>query len=254
VSKLKSRLILMVTLLTAVLFLFYVSSRGQTPAGGYSSPQLGGSPGGVSLTPSSTQTIIGTTNAITPLVVQPGAGTDAAIFQVNSDQPSPIFTVGTGSGGDHRLPIITIGSGLAFGFDSYKFTNTFNQQIAAASTTPDFPIEVASVATTPTTPVASTNILASAPAGTYEVSYYSVVTTTGTVGTSFSLNFIYTDAQQAQTIAAFTNITFTAGNVNQGTFIIQNQATNNINYSITEIGVFTVHPVLSLKIIMKRIL
>jgi hypothetical protein len=47
VSNFKSRLILTVTLLTGVLFLFYAASRGQTPAGGYSSPQLGGSGGGL---------------------------------------------------------------------------------------------------------------------------------------------------------------------------------------------------------------
>jgi hypothetical protein len=108
-------------------------------------------------------------------------------------------------------------------------------------------------ASTPTTPVGATNILASAPAGLYEVKFYSVVTTTGTVGTNFKLNIIYTDAQQAQTIVAFTNTTFTAGDVNQGSFLIQNQSTNNIQYSITETGSFTVHPVLALKIALERI-
>jgi hypothetical protein len=156
-----------------------------------------------------------------------------------------------GIGGNGGVNMFFGASGV--GVDSYNFQGAGGAALSATTNAPDFPIIQAVSATTPTTPVGSTNILASAPAGTYEISYYSVVTTTGTVGTSFSLNFIYTDAQQAQTIAAFTNSTFTAGNVNQGTFIVQNQATNNINYSITEAGAFTVHPVLALKLVMKRI-
>ena len=126
----------------------------------------------------------------------------------------------------------------------------YNGQTTAGQGIP--PI-VSYAATTPTTPVGATNILASAAAGVYRVCYYSVVTTTGTVGTSFSLNLIYTDAQQAQTVAQFTNSTFTAGNVNAGCTIVQNQSAANIQYSITEAGSFTVHPVLALKMEMERL-
>jgi hypothetical protein len=108
-------------------------------------------------------------------------------------------------------------------------------------------------ASTPATPIGATNILAAAPAGLYRVTVYSVVTTTGVGGTDFKFNLIYTDAFGAQTKVAFTNSTFTAGDVNQGDFIIQNQSTNNIQYSITEDGVFSTHPVLALKIALERI-
>jgi hypothetical protein len=115
------------------------------------------------------------------------------------------------------------------------------------------PPVVAFAATTPTTPVGATNILASAPPGVYRIGFYSVVTTTGTVGTSFSLNIIYTDAKQAQTLTVFTNSTFTAGNVNEGFAIVQNQSTGNIQYTVTEVGSFTVHPVLALYLTMERL-
>jgi hypothetical protein len=107
--------------------------------------------------------------------------------------------------------------------------------------------------TTPTTPVGATNILASAPAGVYRIGFYSVVTTTGVGGTNFVLNLTYTDAKQAQTLAVFTNSTFTAGNVNEGFAIVQQQATGNIQYTVTESGVFSTHPVLALFLTMERI-
>lgn len=107
--------------------------------------------------------------------------------------------------------------------------------------------------TTPTTPVSATNLLGTAPAGLYEVTYYSVVTTAGVSGTSFALNFLFTDASGAQTIAAFSTTAFTIGAVNQGKFIIQNQSTNNIQYTITEVGSFSPHPVLALKLALQRI-
>jgi hypothetical protein len=46
VSNLKNRLILTVILLIGITFLFYAGSKGQTPSGAYSSPQLGATPGG----------------------------------------------------------------------------------------------------------------------------------------------------------------------------------------------------------------
>jgi hypothetical protein len=107
--------------------------------------------------------------------------------------------------------------------------------------------------TTPTTPVGSTPILTAAVAGLYKITYYSVVTTSGVGGTNFALNLSYTDAFGAQTPVVFTDSTFTAGNVNQGSFVVQNQSTNNISYSITESGVFSTHPVLALKIAIVRI-
>jgi hypothetical protein len=112
---------------------------------------------------------------------------------------------------------------------------------------------VSYAASTPTTPVGATTIISQTPPGVYRVCYYSVVTTTGTVGTSFTLNLIYTDVQQGQTIAQFTNSTFTQGNVNQGCSVVQNQNLGAIQYSITEAGSFTVHPVLALRVYSERI-
>lgn len=113
--------------------------------------------------------------------------------------------------------------------------------------------QVALSQTTPTTPTGPTTLITNAPAGLYRVDFYSVVTTAGVGGTSFSLNLIYTDAKQAQTVAAFTNSTFAAGNVNAGTFVVQNQAVANINFSVTEVGVFSTHPVLALYIVVTRL-
>jgi hypothetical protein len=112
---------------------------------------------------------------------------------------------------------------------------------------------VAFQASTPTTPVGSTNILASAPAGVYRVSVYYVVTTAGTVGTSITVNLTYTDAQQAQTISTLNSSGLTLGQFVTGAFVIQQQATGNISYTITEGGAFTVHPVLALKIVLERL-
>jgi len=108
-------------------------------------------------------------------------------------------------------------------------------------------------ATTPTTPVGSTSILTAAPAGAYRISVYYVVTTAGTVGTAITMNITYTDAQQAQTISTITSSGLVQGQFVTGTLFIQQQASGNINYTITETGSFTVHPVLALKIALERI-
>lgn len=112
---------------------------------------------------------------------------------------------------------------------------------------------VAFAATTPTTPVGSTNILASAPAGVYRVTFYYVVTTAGTVGTAITVNLTYTDAQQAQTNSTLTSSGLVQGQFVQGTLVVQQQAAGNISYTVTETGAFTVHPVLALKIALERL-
>jgi hypothetical protein len=188
-------------------------------------------------------------NGGTAIVGQSGTGGTVAMTV------SPTFTgtlgaasiVATGSVQGTTL-VSTAGVTVGTTITSYNGLSTVGQGTA--------PILIYS-ATTPTTPVGATSILASAPAGLYKLNYYSVVTTTGTVNTgtpSFVFNLLYTDASGAQTITAFTNTTYTLGNVNQGGWIIQNQSVNNIQYSITETGgTFTVHPVLALKIVLERL-
>jgi hypothetical protein len=95
--------------------------------------------------------------------------------------------------------------------------------------------------------------LAAAPAGLYKVTYYAVVTTAGVGGTDINLNFIYTDAFGAQTQQAAQITALSTGQIMQGDFVIQNQSTNNINYSITETGAYSPHPVLALQIALERI-
>lgn len=172
-------------------------------------------------------------------------GSANTVFTNAFGGPNPVtLTIGRGAVAQGQLALLNAGQTASF----------FVQSSAGLGTNITFDA-VNFTATTPTTPVASTQIAsaAQAPAGVYRVDYYSVVTTTGVGGTNFILNFLYTDAQAAQTVAAFTNTTFTAGNVNQGSFIIQQQAANTINYTITETGTFTTHPVLALKLSVYRI-
>ena len=108
-------------------------------------------------------------------------------------------------------------------------------------------------ATTPTTPVGSTPILAAAPAGLYKVTFYAVVTTAGVGGTDIQLNFVYTDAFGAQTQQAAQITALATGQIMEGVFVIQNQATNNISYTITETGTYGTHPVLTLQLALERV-
>lgn len=166
-------------------------------------------------------------------------GTGAVVLATSPALTTP--NIGAASGTSlATTAFVSVGSTIT----SYNGLTTAGQGVA--------PI-VTWAASTPTTPVGSTPILASAPAGLYKLTYYSVVTTTGTVGTDFKFNLFYTDAFGAQTPILFTNSTFTAGDVNQGSFVIQNQSPNDIAYSITEDGAFTIHPVLALQIILERL-
>ena len=187
----------------------------------------------------------------------PTSAATQVLIQANNFNGASIFSVSSGP---------AAGSAGQFSFGSsnglsatYSFPGSTTGIAGTENTSgPDWGINQIYNTTTPTTPVGSTAFgfpANSAAAGLFEISYYSVVTTSGVGGTSFSLNFIYTDAKQAQTVPAFTNSTFTAGNVNNGVFVVQNQTagTNNISYSITEAGTFSTHPVLALYFVVRRI-
>jgi hypothetical protein len=212
-----------------------------------------GGAGSVALAPTATQTITPTVSSAISLNLTPTSTAGQTFIQMLNSSANNLFTIGTGGGNGGA--IVNIGTG---GVGGNQWNLSGSGFITASGATPDFPILQVFNATTPTTPVGSTAFVFpsnNTSAGLFEVSYYSVVTTSGVGGTNFSLNFIYTDAKQAQTVAAFTNTTFTAGNVNQGVFIIQNQnaGTNNISYSVTESGTFSTHPILALKLVIKKI-
>jgi hypothetical protein len=110
VRNLKSRLILMVTLLTGVLFLFYAASHGQTPAGAYNSPSLGGG----STSPGGSNTQIQYNNA--------GAFGGVGGFTFNSGTGSILFTppvsggnfqINSNGGNTNTFEVLDAGNGRA---------------------------------------------------------------------------------------------------------------------------------------------
>jgi hypothetical protein len=232
--------------------LFFLIAMGLA-AFGYSQQANYPAGGGISNSPSASQTIQGTQAGVTGLIIK--NPTNASQTQLSVQRADGQVEFQVGQFGASGPAVIQFGS-TSVGGQLYQFSN--GQTQANNSTTLDWPIVQALSSTTPATPVSSTAFVFpnnQTVAGIYEVTYYSVVTTTGVGGTSFTLNMIYTDAQGAQTKPVFTNSTFTAGDVNQGTFIVQNQTTgtNTISYSVTEAGTFTTHPVLALKFVVKRI-
>jgi hypothetical protein len=232
-----------------------------TPLGAYGIALGGGGAGGVSLTPGATQTIVPTLNGATGLQIQHFGATlnpDFALIGVNGTDV--YFSVGLVSNGiNSRNPIVKIGIN-AVGPNEYQFNAG---PIVAAGVGGgvlpnfDFPIMITDSATTPTTPVASTNILGAAipmPAGLYEVTVYYVVTTAGVGGTAITFNLSFTDPQQAQTDSTLTSSGIVLGQFAKAVLIIYQQAAGNVTYTITETGVFSTHPVLALKIAIKRVL
>lgn len=72
-----------------------------------------------------------------------------------------------------------------------------------------------------------------APAGTYTVSVYAVVTTTITGATSWSFVVGYTDDKQAQTGTVSTSSTLTAGTAEQGQFFFRSNGTAAVTVTPT---------------------
>lgn len=149
---------------------------------------------------------------------------------------------------------IGIGSGTLAGTVTSTGTGTpFTTYNGVALAGEGLALVTAFSATTPTTPVGSTNILAAAPAGLYRANFYYVVTTAGVGGTAITVNVTYTDAQQAQTNSSVTSSGLVLGQFATGSFMVQQQATGAIAYTVTETGTFTTHPVLALKVALERL-
>lgn len=84
---------------------------------------------------------------------------------------------------------------------------------------------------------AITLLPATAPAGTYTVSVYGVVTTTITGATSWAFVLGYTDDKQAQTATVSTSSTLTAGTNEQGQFFFRSNGTAAVTITPTASGI-----------------
>jgi hypothetical protein len=238
----------------------FASSRAQSPVNGQGSNVTGAGSGGVSLAPSATQTITSSANSFVPLQIQQSVGGVGTFLSLLDSTSNSFFSIGTVSNGQNsRNPIVKIGQ-AGVGPNEYAFNagTVVSAGVVGANGLPltDFPIMIDNIATTPTTPVASTNILGNAvslPAGLYEVTAYYVLTTAGVGGTAITLNLSWTDAQQAQTDSTLTSSGLVLGQFAYKTFIVQQQASGNVTYTITETGTFSTHPVLALKTAIKRV-
>lgn len=80
---------------------------------------------------------------------------------------------------------------------------------------------------------AITLLAATAPAGTYRVTIYGVVTTTITTATSWLFTIAYTDDKQAQTPTVCTSSTMTAGTDETGTLLFRSNGTAAITVTPT---------------------
>ena len=80
--------------------------------------------------------------------------------------------------------------------------------------------------------VGTTTIVPSAPPGLYRMNVY-VVITTAQAADAVTVNAIYTDDQQAETVAVINGVSTAAQGAFQGSVILQNTATANISYSVT---------------------
>lgn len=116
----------------------------------------------------------------------------------------------------------------AFDSDLESQVNTnFNVQDTIVATSQNAALGFASFGT------AITLLPATAPAGTYTVSVYGVVTTTITGATSWAFILGYTDDKQAQTATVSTSSTLTAGTSEQGQVFFRSNGTAAITITPT---------------------
>ncbi len=103
---------------------------------------------------------------------------------------------------------------------------------------PQYPVVVATLLISAKAAViGSTTLLASAPPGIYRANVSLIVTTVGSSG-NLVANLIATDDVQAETIPAATIAALSSQGQANGSIIIENTASANINYSTTASGTF----------------
>lgn len=116
----------------------------------------------------------------------------------------------------------------AFDADLENQINTnFNVQDSIVATSQNTALAFGSFGT------AITVLPSTAPAGTYTVSVYAVVTTTITGAASWSFVLGYTDDKQAQTATISSSSTLTAGTAEQGQFFFRSNGTAAITVTPT---------------------
>ena len=100
--------------------------------------------------------------------------------------------------------------------------------------------------------VGATNIVASASAGRYRLSYYVVCTTSGAGDSVPTLTFTFTDETQAQTLSASMPASSTAKLFTSGSFVLSSAAAQAIKYTIAA-GVYTNGSKYSIYIVVEAI-
>src|SRR5277367_6788905 len=83
---------------------------------------------------------------------------------------------------------------------------------------------------------AITLLPATAPAGTYEVNIYAVITTTITTATSWLFTLAFTDDKQGQTPTVCTSSTMTAGANEFGAYTFRSNGTAAITFTPTAVS------------------
>lgn len=109
---------------------------------------------------------------------------------------------------------------------------------ASVSTASILPISAVSSAVNQTANIGSTNLYASALAGTYRVSVYLVDSTADVTAGTVTATIAYTDSVQAQTVSTVAVALTVIGTFTQSTFFIQVANATNIAYSTSHTGIF----------------
>jgi hypothetical protein len=104
------------------------------------------------------------------------------------------------------------------------------------------------------TGAAATLLPATAPAGTYVIGIYGVLTTAFATNTNWVVTLGWTDDQQAQTLALINSATLTQGTFVQTTAIIRSNGTAAITYTPSKTGSAATAGVVALSLTVQRIL